>query len=77
MKVKIKETKEEKKSKPFKLVITVESEDDLIVLWKRFNLCGNYVDEGQHGDFSRYLTPSNFLTWKLLDDACKKFNLKG
>ena len=67
----------EKKFKPFKLVIIVESEEELISMWKRFNLCGSTIDKDQmSSSFHWHETTDCSEAWDVLNDFCIELGMR-
>ncbi|WP_018125239.1 hypothetical protein [Desulfovibrio oxyclinae] len=57
---------------PFELVITIESEEELVELWHRFNV--NYNSNYKWYDFKKG-PRCGFLVWKTLDKQATKLGV--
>jgi hypothetical protein len=63
-----------KSFKPFTFEIHVESEDELRLLWHRFNTPINSLHKSSSMSFPE--TDEDDCVWLLIDEACMKFGVK-
>ena len=83
-KARIIEIEEEPKFKPFKLEITIESEEDLVNLWNRMYLTNKSIDSfNPHGSSKLTLSKTNWKqsrigadVWIELEDKAKELGLR-
>lgn len=72
MKLEIKDIEEQKEKKfhPFKIEMLIESEDDLLDLWARFNFhtyaVNSMLSEGEKKSIPEHF--ENVAKWKFIDD---------